>query len=317
MSTPPIELDAAVAFLTNRYGSHVADISHLGGGDWSRAFSFQLDGRDLVARFGLHVEDFLKDQKAMSFAGPDLPVPTVLEIGDALGGYYAISERHYGEFLEQLDEEGWQKVTPALFRALDAMHELTPPTTEVDWATTHLPASGSWPEWLLVSLEDRPGRRTSGWRAAIDTNTEVAELFSAAHHDMCSLLGVCPDLRHVIHRDLLNRNVLVADSNSHLEAVFDWGCSLAGDYLYEVALLTFWSPWYPALESVDLRSRVSDHYAAIGLHVDNFEERLACYELHVGLEHIGYAAFTKRDDHLRDITRRTSEILEGRLPRSR
>ena len=57
------------------------DVAELGGGDWSRAFSFQLDGRDLVARFGRYGEDFAKDQQAMAFAGPDLPVPEVLETG--------------------------------------------------------------------------------------------------------------------------------------------------------------------------------------------------------------------------------------------
>ena len=39
---------------------------------------------------------------------------------------------------------------------------------------------------------------------------------------------------------------------SRLEAVFDWGCSLAGDFLYEVAWFTFWAPWYPALDAIDL-----------------------------------------------------------------
>ena len=44
----------------------------------------------------------------MAFAGPDLPVPKVLEVGDALGGAYAISERHFGLFLEKLDEPRWR-----------------------------------------------------------------------------------------------------------------------------------------------------------------------------------------------------------------
>ncbi|MDQ1461988.1 MAG: hypothetical protein QOI08_3472, partial [Actinomycetota bacterium] len=44
-------------------------------------------------------------QAAMRFAGPDLPVPRVLEIGDAFDGSYAISERHFGVFLEELDAE--------------------------------------------------------------------------------------------------------------------------------------------------------------------------------------------------------------------
>jgi len=310
MSAGPIELDAAADFLASRYGGNAAEVAHLGGGDWSRAFSFRLDGRDLVARFGLHVEDFTKDQKAMAFAGPDLPVPAVLEIGEALGGHYAISERHFGTFLEELDEDGWRNVMPPLLRALDAMREVTPPAAAVDWAFGD--PGMSWRQWLVESLEDRPGRRTSGRGAAINAAPEVSSVYLAAEQAMRSLVDACPELRHVMHRDLLNRNVLVADDGTGLEAVFDWGCSLAGDFLYEVALLSFFSPWFPALARIDVPRAVADHCDLVGLRVEDFEPRLACYELHVGLEHIPYAVFTNRPDHLRAITRRTAEILERR-----
>src|SRR5438067_6932031 len=86
----------AARFLAERYGRSAGSVAALGGGDWSRAFSFRLDNRDLVVRFGRYLEDFTKDQKAMAFARPDLPVPAVLEVGEALGVFYAISERRFG-----------------------------------------------------------------------------------------------------------------------------------------------------------------------------------------------------------------------------
>ena len=46
---------------------------------------------------------FEADRVAMAYSNPELPVPAVLEIGDAFGESYAISERHYGVFLEDLD----------------------------------------------------------------------------------------------------------------------------------------------------------------------------------------------------------------------
>ena len=95
-------------------GGRAHDVSELGGGDWSRAFAFRLGGRDLVARFGAYGEDFAKDRQAMAFAGPDLPVPEVLETGSALGGAYAISQRCFGQFLETLKRG---RVAPASARA--------------------------------------------------------------------------------------------------------------------------------------------------------------------------------------------------------
>ena len=302
-------LDEAAAFLAGRFGAGVTEVAELGGGDWSRAFAFRLESRDLVARFGLHLEDYMKDQMAMAFAGPDLPVPAVIEIGEALGGYFAISERHFGGFLEDLDASGWRKLMPALLRALDAMRQLqTPGGDAVDWTGGDADPGGGWRGWLVASLQDDGAGRTGGWRTRL--TPEAAEVFAAGEEAMASLLRFCPELRHVIHRDLLNRNVLVSSDASRLEAVFDWGCSLAGDFVYEVAWFTFWSFWYPALAAVDFGRLVQDHYRSIGLAVENFDQRLRCYEIQIGLEHIAYATFSNRDDYLRGITRATAAILE-------
>ena len=214
MNGKPVLLGDAAEFLDERYAGQARDVAELGGGDWSRAFSLRLAGRDLVARFGLYGEDFAQDQRAMAFAGPDLPVPEVLETGLALGGAYAISQRCYGVFLETLDEAGWRRLLPALLRALDTLRQLPAPA----------PAGGSWREWLWSGLDDRPGERVSGWRAILAGQPGLSDLFATAQRAFSGLLDACPEIRHVLHLDLLNRNVLVAPDASRLTAVFDWAC---------------------------------------------------------------------------------------------
>ena len=303
-----VDRNAASRFIAKRYGADAgASVEELGSGNWSRAFSFCVEGRELVVRFGRHREDFIKDQEAMAFARPALPVPTVLEIGEALGVHYAVSVRHFGVFLETLDEHGWRNVLPALLHALDVLREI-PPQADAD----RLTVPSEWRQWLVASLEDRPGGRVSGWREALRARPNIDTVFVNGERTLRSLVGACPELRHVLHKDLLNRNVLIADDASRLEAVFDWGCSMPGDFLYEVALLTFWAPWYPALEAINFRGAIENHYRTIGLAVEHFDQRLRCYELHVGLEHIAYAAFTGRDDHQHAIALRTLQILEPR-----
>jgi hygromycin-B 4-O-kinase len=301
---------AAARFLEERYGPSARSVAELGGGDWSRAFAFRLDDRDLVVRFGQYLEDFAKDQKAMTFARPELPVPRVLELGEALGGFYAISERHFGAFLETLDERQWRLLMPALLRGLDALRDIQPSGIGVEWASEDVSAPLSWRQWLLASLEDRQDERVGGWRATLKEVPEIDAVFVSGEPALRSLLWACPELRHVLHRDLLHCNVLVAADASRLEAVFDWACSLAGDFLYEVAWFTFWAPWYPALAALDFRRVIEDHYETIGLQVENFDQRLTCYELQIGLEHLAYAAFTRRDDDLHAVARRTLQILE-------
>lgn len=306
----PVDKDTAAQFLAERYGTDATNVTALGGGDWSRAFSFRIENRDRVVRFGRYVEDFLKDRKAMTFAGPVLPVPVVLEVGEAYGLFYAISECHYGAFLETLDEREWRRLLPALLRGLDSLRDVEPPGSGADWASEDARAPLRWRQWLVASLEDHLGERVGGWRVKLRETPAIEEIFVSGQRALRALLPFCPEVRHILHRDLLNRNVLVSPDGSRLEAVFDWGCSMAGDFLYEVAWLTFWRPWYPALDAIDVRHVFQAHYQSISLEVENFDRRLACYELHIGLEHIAYAAFSGRAQDQQEIARRTLQILE-------
>jgi aminoglycoside phosphotransferase (APT) family kinase protein len=322
-----VRLVQAAGFLDGRYQGRARDISELGGGDWSRAFSFRLDGCDLVARFGRYGEDFAKDQEAMAFAGPDLPVPKVLEVGNALGGAYAISERHFGLFLENLDEPRWRRLLPALLRGLDHLRHLpVPAASQVPSAAGGPAITMSWREWLLEGLVDRPGQRVAGWRAVLAGSADLDETFVAGERAFAALLDTCPEIRHVLHADLLNRNVLVAGDGSRLVAVFDWGCSAYGDFLYEVAWFTFWAPWHAGLAAIDFRSVMRGHYDATGLDVPFFDERLRCYELHIGLTHLAYRAFAGRRErrpargrpaHARDPRSRQCQLSRrpGHLPK--
>jgi aminoglycoside phosphotransferase (APT) family kinase protein len=282
----------------------------LGGGDWSRAFAFRIGNRDLVARFGRYEGAFRKDQKALAFARPDLPIPAVLEIGEAYGDFYAISERHFGIFLEALEEQEWRRLLPALLRGLDSLREIEPTGSGVEWADEEDSAPLRWRQWLVASLEDHPGGYVSGWRESLRETPAIEEIFVSGLRALHALLPACPETRHLLHRDLLHGNVLVAQDASRLEAVFDWGCSIAGDFLYELAWFTFWAPWHPALDALQVRHVFQEHYRFIGLEVENFDQRLACYELHIGLEHIAYTAFTQRKEDQQDVARRTLQVLE-------
>jgi len=294
-------LARAVTFLSHHYGGRAVSVEPLAGGDWSRAFGFRLGDRDLVVRFGAWREDFEKDRTATAFSGIDLPVPRFVELGQTEDSFYAVSERHFGLFLEVLDEGQFRRVLPALFRALDTMRSL--PTD---------PASRPvrWGQWLLDILVDRPGDRVSGWRRKLAESSDLDALFVAGHKAMESLLPACPDLHHVLHLDLLNRNVLVTTDASRLEAVFDWGCLAYGGFVYEVAWFTFWAPWHAGLSAIDFRASILDHWAANDLVVENFDERLACYELHIGLNHLAYNAFVGgREKELAEIGHRLQQVM--------
>ena len=81
--------------------------------------------------------------------------------------------------------------------------------------------------------------------------------------------------------------------NDALTAVFDWGCAGLGDFLYELAMFTFYAPWFPAMESIDWAESAKAHYKETDLQVENFNHRLKCYEVHLGLTGMAYSSFTK------------------------
>ena len=175
----PVDLRAASRFLAERYGAGVQEVAALGAGDWSRAFSFRLGDRALVARFGRHRSDFEKDRAARAFDRPGLPVPAVIEIGEAFGAYYAISERRFGVFFEALDERQWQSILPALLRALDALRKVTAPGPGVEAAAVpaqqalvhHLARDGVLEAPATPARQDQIGLLELG-----ETGIEVGDL---------------------------------------------------------------------------------------------------------------------------------------------
>ncbi len=146
-----------------------------------------------------------------------------------------------------------------------------------------------------------------GWRAPLDTRPDAARAFDDGYTALRSWVDRCPEIRHLVHGDLLYGNVLVDDAR--VSAIFDWQCATYGDFLYDVAWLTFWAAWYPALAAADVGTAIVRHYEEIGFTVPDLEDRLRTYELHIGLAHLGYYAWMGDWENLDRAARRTREVL--------
>jgi hygromycin-B 4-O-kinase len=301
--------DHAREFLRAHLGQDVGPVELVGEGWWSRCFGFRYRDRDLVIRFGRHVDDFRKDQRASAFTSAALPVPEVVDLGDAFDGYFAISTRAYGVPLESLDLDEWRAVLPAFFATLDALRALPPPDASGYgiWNADGRAPYGSWREFLFSVDLDVRELRTHGWRQKLIDSPLGDASFVAGLEVLRELAdGLTPE-RSVVHADLSNRNVLV--DGDRITAVFDWGCSLYGDFLYDIAWLAFWEPWYPALTELDIRSRAREHYDAIGLDVPDFDVGIRACMLHIGLDHHAWNAITGDHATLALVADRTTSLL--------
>jgi hygromycin-B 4-O-kinase len=307
--TGKLAVAEAARFIERRYGGRATGLVPLGAGEWSQAYAFSLDGREMVVRFGAYGEDFEKDRRMARHASAVLPIPEVVETGAAPGGFCAVSRRAHGRFLDELDAEAMLAVLPALLNALDAARsiDLSATTGYGPWRPEGSAPHRSWPEALLASLHDRPGRRTYGWRQALAASPTGTGGFDAAAEALRELATHCPERREIIHSDLLCRNVLVRDSA--VTAVLDWGNSLYGDGLYDLAWLLYWWPWYPAWRDIDIRKLIASHLAAQQGQIPDLDQRLLCYQIHIGLDAQTYTAFTGRFDDLAANAERTLALL--------
>jgi hygromycin-B 4-O-kinase len=312
MPQPPSNVDEtqARAFLVERFGIDASLVEHIADGAWSRCFAFVHNGAELVVRFGNHVEDFERDRLAARFASPDLPIPQVIEIDEAFGAWYCVSTRARGTPLEQLDASEWSMTIPSVLAMLDALRkvDITTNTGYGSWDQEGKGSHETWRELLADVIEDPPESRIRGWKQRLIDSPNGDETFMLAYESMLDLADAFPGPRSLIHNDLLNRNALAA--GGRVTSVFDWGCSMYGDFLYELATFVFWSPWHVAIGQTDMLTTALDHYQDMGLVVPNLDERLRCCALHIGAVHIAYNAFLDDLETLRLTEERTLRFLD-------
>jgi hygromycin-B 4-O-kinase len=297
-------------FLRERFGP-AAEIAVMRPGEWSVAYSVRTADADLVARFGAYDEDFEKDAFAARYSSPALPIPPILEWGPALGGFYAVAPRRNGEHIDGLDETRMRRVLPSLLAAHDAMRavDLPPGSGYGGWRANGRTSHTSWRGWLLGFFNEPATRGAPGWRELLQNSPTEAAAFEEGYARLVQMVEFCPEERALFHDDLINRNVLV--DGDRISAVLDWGSSKYGDFLFDIANLVFYRPWFPAWRHIDFAAEARAHYESIGLAVPRFSERLSCYCLRIALDGVAYSAFRKRWDEVELRARRALEIARG------
>jgi hygromycin-B 4-O-kinase len=201
-----------------------------------------------------------------------------------------------------------QRVLPSLLGALDAMREVDIGATSGygAWSTSGDAPYPSWASYLLDVAVDRPERREHGWRPRLRSSSVGEAPFEEAYAVLRRIAPGLAGVRHLVHSDLLNRNVLV--DGDEVSAIFDWGSSIYGDFLYDVAWLEFFRPWYGTWASIDVEGTARRHLDEIGLAVDGMDDRLLACKLHIGLAGQAYTSYRGFWAALRWLADRTLEV---------
>lgn len=278
------DVDQIVPFLADRFGP-VDDVVVLQGGAWSSAYAFVASGRELVLRVGRHRADFDKERTAATWREPGLPVPEVLEVGDAFDCHYIVSERHHGTKLADLDASRVATTMERLFEVLVAMRRVDLPGAGYGiWhaPTADAPAS-TWADYLC-SVSDRDEQRLVDWRRKLSLYPPASDAFRLGCSTLEANAHTLPTTRGLVHADLLLNHLVGPDDE--ITAVFDWGNALAGDPLYDIAWIVYCIPWFPAIDRRHVLELARRQFPD-----DDIDRLLPLYELHIAVGSLQYMAF--------------------------
>ncbi|MCO5216260.1 MAG: aminoglycoside phosphotransferase family protein [Thermomicrobiales bacterium] len=212
-----------------------------------------------------------------------------------------------GRHLDTLSADELLATIPSLTAMLIAMRDID--TSDYDgYGSWDEEGNGLYPSFaaqLLDVANDSPNDRQQGWSDKLKLHPVSAEVFARGYEQLVSLTTYLSDDRALIHVDTLNFNVNV--ERNRISGIYDWGCAMWGDPIYDLAWFKFWEPWYPQWADVHLADRLIQDVGILGPHGN---ERLHSCLLHIALSHTRYHAFIENRPLLEDVTNATLALIE-------
>ncbi|MCA9832612.1 MAG: aminoglycoside phosphotransferase family protein [Thermomicrobiales bacterium] len=288
-------------------GLEVDTIVPIRSGAWSSAVGITTRHGDYVMRFSRTDEDFRRDQFVARFAGLNLPIPRVLGIGQIDSNWWCLSERVPGIHLDDLNAADLAATIPSLADMLIAMRSVDASGT-LGYGGLDAAGNGrfeSFGDQLLEIAKDVLERREDSRYDTLQQHPQALATLERGVETLQHQVQFLSSSRQLIHMDTLNYNLNV--QNNRVSGVYDWGCAMWGDAVYDLAWFAFWEPWYPQWQGVHLAESIID---LVGIQGDHADERLACCKLHIGLDHIRYNAFTRNIGSLERVAEATERLLD-------
>lgn len=304
MSTLKTKIDTkkVIAFLQKNFDKNTSSINFLKGGEMSQAFSFKSNGKDLVIRINNKSYSFEKDRYAFEhFNSLRVPIPKIFSLGRFDKNlFYAISEMASGKTLDLYDTKTREKLLPQLISIHDAIRN-----TKIegngkfgDWDSRGDAEFDSWKEFILGKKDDV----YENWEKLYKSTFLEREPVEKITKRINELSNFLPEECHLIHGDYGGNNM--TGTKEKITGVLDWGESKYGDSIYDISWMEFY------FEDIAYGNIFFKHYQNTGLNTKNFNERLLCYQLHIGLGGIGFFALSEQKESYKWAKNKLLNLLE-------
>lgn len=278
--------EVVLNFLKSNFAPDTQSLTTIKEGETSQAFSFSSKTGEFVIRVHSKKHGFEKDKYAHDhFNSRSVPIPKTFQIGQLNDKfYYSITEKAEGKIIDHFEKEEICKFIPEFISVLDSIHGFDIDDTHFgDWEIDGKAPETSWKNYLLKLIEEFGAYEN---KTPEDTLLEpvVVQKILARYKQ---LIDYCPNVRQLVHGDYGFNNLL---SNAQkITGVIDWELSKYGDFLYDVAWLSFWET------TIDYTNIFLKHYQEKNISVPNFRERILCYKLHFGLGALSFFSGSKQD----------------------
>lgn len=292
-----IDQEIVFSFIKNNFDNSVSNLEFINGGEISQAFSFQTNKGNFVIRVNTNSKSFYKDQYAFErFGNKGIPIPKIITIGHIDDIYhFAISEKAEGKHITALAEEEYNKTLPSLLEIMNTIHSLDIKETKGfgKWNLEGVGPYNSWKEFILAVNEFQDKENL------FKTSFLEIDVWQKIYSEIEKLSEFCPEERFLVHGDYGNNNAV--SDGERVTGVFDWADSLYGDYLYDIAWITFW------LKNPERIKQIENYYES--KNISNFKERLLCYKLRIGLGSLSFYAYSNQKDKYDSIKQRTLNLF--------
>ncbi|MDD3999077.1 MAG: aminoglycoside phosphotransferase family protein [Candidatus Shapirobacteria bacterium] len=281
-------------FLKSNFSKDVYDVKPITGGERSKAFIFESTDKKYIFRENRHEIGFKKDNYAADNFGKNVPIPKILKIGPFENHYYAISEYCEGNSLNGSGDKFSKELVNNLLLTLDQIHSISIGNGGYGIADSEGKATySSWEEWVLkdTTVVTKDDGNYFTWEEVTKIPFVKEEIINILFKEIEKLLLYIPKKRYLIHGDFATGNVMVKDNS--VTGVIDWNEFGYGDFLYDVAWLDFW------INGNDFAGAYKSHIEEMGMDMSDFEKRIRCHQLFIGLTALGiYAALNLKEVYL-------------------
>lgn len=302
MSTIKTKIDNEVVlnFLKSDFAPDIQSLTTIKEGETSQAFSFSSKDSEFIIRVNPKKHGFEKDKYAYEhFNSQKVPIPKTFQIGQLSDNfYYSITEKAMGKVIDHFEKEEIRRFIPELIAVLDSIHSFDIGETQFgDWEVDGKALETSWKNYLHKLI-----RRFEGYENKTPGSTllepAIVQKLVARYKE---LVDYCPNIRHLVHADYGFNNLL--SDGKKITGVIDWELSKYGDFIYDIAWLSFWET------AIDYADIFLKHYQKMNVSVPNFQERLLCYKLHFGLGALSFFSNSEQEKSYKQ----TKERLLGLL----